>query len=155
MPASERRVADATVRVHVDCRAAIAPRMGEIAGGLSTIFGRSAAIPRRSGAIIRRTLTIARCLDRPLLSSHGPKRLGLLLPRLSGGVPLLGSLVARRCHLSTLVRRDISRHSGSPTSARLLISKMRRMLTMHTGQVTSPLISALGGFLVACGLILV
>jgi hypothetical protein len=29
------------------------------------------------------------------------------------------------------------------------------MLTMHTGQVTSPLISALGGFLVACGLILV
>jgi hypothetical protein len=128
--------------------------MGDIAGGLTTIFGRSGAIPRRSGAIKRRTLTIARSSVRPLLSSHRLRRLDLL-PRLSGGVPLLGSLVARFSRLSTLVRRDISRHSGSPTSARLLISKMRRMLTMHTGQVTTPLISALGGFLITCGLILV
>jgi len=67
----------------------------------------------------------------------------------------LGVGVTHVGHLITPIRRDVSRRGGSQACARLLLSEMRRMLTMRAARVPHVLISPLEGFLIAGGLILV
>jgi hypothetical protein len=112
------------------------------------IARRSGPIARRSGAIIRRLLTIVCCYESLFLSLHRPSRLGRIVLRLGTGVPCVS-------HLRALIRRDVSRHRGPQTGLSMLLSEMRRMLTMHTARVAGPLIRPGGGFLIAGGLILV
>jgi hypothetical protein len=137
-------------------------------GGLGALFGRTRAILRCllmiagcTGAIICCLLAIARCfgviIRRLLMIACGPERLLLSshrLSRLDGIVFPVGVGVTRVRHLVTLVRGGVSRRCGSQASARLLLSEMRRMLTMRAARVPRVLISPLG-FLVAGGLILV
>jgi hypothetical protein len=123
-------------------------RTGAIARRTGAIVDRLLMIARRTGAIIRRLLMIACCSESLLLFSHRLSRLFRIAVRIGAGIPHLG-------HLITLIRRDISRRCGSQACARLLISEMRRMLTMHAPHVTRVLISPLEGFLIAGGLILV
>ena len=133
----------------------IARRQGTVMGGLCAFFGGPGAIGRRPGTIIGRPLTIAGCPECMLLSSHRPRRVARGAHSRGAGVPRLGYLAAPGRHLSTLVCRDVSRDSGSQTSARLLFSEIRGVLAVRTGSVTSPLISALGGLLIAGDLVLV
>jgi hypothetical protein len=118
--------------------------LGAILRGSGAILRGSGAILRGSGAIIRRLLMIARCSESLLLSLH---RFGSIVPHLGARVPHVG-------RLSTLIGRDVSRDRGSPTGLSVLLSEMRRMLTMHTGRVASPLIRPGDGFHLAGELIL-
>jgi hypothetical protein len=106
------------------------------------------AIARCTGAIIRRLLMIACGPERLLLSSHRLSRLDRIGFRLGVGITYVG-------HLITLICRGVSRRCGSQAPARLLLSEMRRMLTMRAARVARVLISPLEGFLIAGGLILV
>ena len=138
----------------------IARCQGAVARGLRTFFGRPGAIFRCPGAIIRgpgsvigRPLAIERSSDSALSPPHRPG-LDLIAPRFAAGVPQLRYLIARRCHLSTFVGGDVAGDRDSQTSAGLLISERGRVLTVHTGHVTRPLIRPLGGFMIAGRLIL-
>lgn len=132
---------------------AIVCRQSAVVGGPSTFLRRRGAIVRRCGAIVRRPLTVARGSGNPFSSPHRPGRLDRVLPRLRAGIPHIGYLIALRCDLVTLIGCDFSRHRGSQTSARLLISKLRRMPTMHSAHVTNLLIGPRGGFPIAGDLI--
>jgi hypothetical protein len=101
-----------------------------------------------TGAIIRGLLMIACCSERLLLSSRRLSRLDRIVSRPADGIPHLR-------HLITDIRGGVSRRCGSQACARLLVSEMRRMLTMHAAHVRGVLISPLEGFLIAGGLILV
>jgi len=124
----------------IRCLLAVARRTG-------AIIRRLLAIARRTGVIIRRLLMIACGPERLLLSSHQVSRLDRIGFRLGVGITHVGQLI-------TLIRRGVSRRCGSQAPARLLLSEMRRMLTMRAARVPRVLISALG-FLIAGGLILV
>ena len=102
-----------------------------------------------------RALTIPRCPERLCLAWVRPGCLCRVSPRLGGGIARIGRPVARMCHLVALIRRDLARRRGAQAGARLSISEMRRMLTMHAAHVTSSLIGPHRGFLVAGGLVLV
>jgi hypothetical protein len=104
---------------------------------------------------VLRPLTIARRPERLRLACVRPGYLHRVSPRLGHGIACICCLIARMCHPVALVRGDLARGRGSQTGARLSISEMRRMLTMHAAHVTSPLIGPHHGFLVAGGLILV
>jgi hypothetical protein len=111
-------------------------RTGALARRTGTIVDSLLMIACRTGAIIRRLLVIACCSESLLLFSHRLSRLFSIAVRIGAGIPHLG-------HLITLIRRGVSRRCGSLPCARLLISEMRRMLTMHAAHVTGVLISPL------------
>ena len=126
----------------------IAGRQCAVLRGLGTFLGRSGALICRSGAIVRgtgaivlRPQAISRRPERLLLACVQPERLvDRMHPRLGVGVSRIGYLIARLRNLVALVRRDLARDRGPQAGARLSVSEMRRMLTMHTANVTNPLI---------------
>jgi hypothetical protein len=67
----------------------------------------------------------------------------------------LGACVPPGCELIALISRAVSRRRGSQASTSVLLSELRCVRTMHTGRVTSPLVTSGGGFLIASGLILI
>ena len=140
-----------------------------IGGGLGALFGRSRAIircllavARCTGAIICCLLAIARCtgviIRRLLMIACGPERLPLSSHQVSRLGPIvlrLGAWDPRRGCVRTLISRDVSRCRGSQAGISVVLSELRRMRTMHTGRVASPLVRSGGGFLIAGRLILI